>query len=101
MNKQDNTMISIKIKSLMRFAELLGKNEQILYFKENSSVADIIESLKDRYGDEFSRLLNHYNKENFRIKFCLNGRDTDFLNGMDTICQDGDELLLWIPLGGG
>lgn len=96
-------MISIKIKSLMKFAEVLGSHEQQMNFASGCTVGEVIQILKKKFGTQLVQLLEVDDQDTnyWRTIICLNGRNIEFLDGTDTICLDGDELFFWTPLGGG
>ncbi|RLI08069.1 molybdopterin synthase sulfur carrier subunit, partial [Candidatus Bathyarchaeota archaeon] len=35
------------------------------------------------------------------VKIMVNGSDIDVLSGLDTVLEDGDEIFLFPPVGGG
>ena len=95
-------MIRVKIYTILALKEILGQREFEISIPEGSTVKDLISWMVNTWGDKLSphvfypetdRLLPH-------IRLMVNGRDIGFLNGMETILQDGDEFLM-VPLVAG
>lgn len=75
--------------------EELGKREVTLPFRQGETVADML-----RRSGVYSLVV-----ENGRVKslykVLLNGRDIEFLEGLDTKVRDGDVIDVFPPAAGG
>ena len=90
----------------MRMAEVFGSHEFLISLPEGSSVSDIISFLEYKYGNAFSDFIREPDRKDvnglhWKVQYILNGRNVGFLNGRDTVCRDGDELFLLLPVSGG
>lgn len=99
-------MITIKIKAIMKLAELFGKHEFNLSIPEGSRVSDVVDQLTEEYGKGFTDIirdseLDAVNGLNWNVQYFLNGRNVIFLDGLSTEFQDGDVLFFLQPVGGG
>lgn len=92
----------IKILFLSLLEDITGLNEISLNLNENSTVRDIIKELITNFGVEFENtilvstgILSKY------ILLSLNGKDIRHYNNLDTILQDGDEIIFLPAIAGG
>ena len=71
--------------------------------KKGSTVKDVLITMVDTYGESLSAQLFNSKGDLFPyIRLMVNGRDIAFLgNKMETALQDGDEILILPPVGGG
>lgn len=71
--------------------------------KNRSTVNDVLISMVENYGEPLAAELYDSNGRLFPyIRLMVNGRDIPFLDhGMETELQDGDEILILPPVGGG
>ena len=70
---------------------------------KQSTLQELLVAIVDTWGDELrSRLFEPNSTRPFpHIRLMVNGQDIAFLNGMETVLQDGDEILILPPVGGG
>ncbi|MBW1851944.1 MAG: MoaD/ThiS family protein [Deltaproteobacteria bacterium] len=96
-------MISVKVQTILDIKRILGKREVELLVPEKSTVEDLLRNMVERWGDELSsRLFEPGTRRLFsHIQIMVNGRAIGFLNRMETVLQDGDEVLLLPPAAGG
>ena len=92
----------IKVLFLSLLEDITGINEISLPLNENSTVRDVIKELITFFGVEFKStifvstgILNKY------IFLSLNGKDIRHYNNLDTILQDGDEIIFLPAIAGG
>ncbi len=97
--------LDVKVLFFTRLREIVGKREETLTFTDKSPVTvnTILKVLSDRYGDPFKEYVYDAKKgkpRNF-LQFLINGTSTTTLYGVETRIQNGDELAILPPVGGG
>lgn len=87
----------------MALKKIIGQRELDVSIPQGSTVMDLLVWMKERWGDklwshlfesESDRLLPH-------IRLMINGRSIEFLKGLDTLLQEGDEFLILPIVAGG
>jgi molybdopterin synthase sulfur carrier subunit len=101
-------LITLKVRTILDFKRILGKREVQISVLEQSTLQKLLLKMVDSWGDE---LASHLFKPNSttplpHIRLMVNGQDIAFLNiaflnGTETVLQDGDEILILPPVGGG
>jgi sulfur-carrier protein len=96
-------MILVKVRTILTLKTIVGSGEIELSFPEGSTLGQLITTLVDRYGDDLASHLYEPNSKNLRpyIRLMVNGRDIAFLEGMETVLRNGDEVLILPPVSGG
>ena len=96
-------MITVKVRTILTIAKILGQGEVELSVPERSTLRELIATLVNRCGDDLaSSLLEPKTQSVFpHIRLMVNGRDITFLNKMETVLQNGDEVLILPPVSGG
>lgn len=89
-------MPSITVKYLMTFSQVTGKKKEKVEINKRATVNDLLVILYNRYGRKFKKLVEQ-DLENRSVLFVVNGETKD----VSTILNDGDELLISYPVGGG
>ncbi|MHC1754811.1 MAG: MoaD/ThiS family protein [Methanosarcina sp.] len=94
--------MKINVKFLASIREIVGAHEIPFELNAGDSVKDLLEVLESRFGTDFKEAAGKpFEDENPRIRFLVNGRDIDFLQGPGTELKEGDLVVLIPPVGGG
>ncbi len=96
-------MITVKVRTILTLKKILGKGEVELSVPERSTLRELLTTMVNRWGDELaSRLFEPKSTSVLPyIRLMVNGRDIAFLNRMETVLQNGDEVLILPPVSGG
>jgi molybdopterin synthase sulfur carrier subunit len=96
-------LIRIKVRTILEFTKIFGQGRFEVSLATGSTIGHFLEELTNTWGDELtsrlfepdgSKLLSH-------IGLMVNGRSIGMLQNMETVLQDGDEVLILPPVGGG
>lgn len=83
----------------------MGKREETLTLPDKTPVTvnTILKALSDKYGEAFTQYVYDAKSGKPRdfLQFLINGTSTATLNGTETQLQNGDELVILPPVGGG
>ena len=88
--------MKVKVKAFFTLREKLGWKEKTVELPEGSTVKDLIE-LFPIIKHEIKR----YKAKGYNMIIMVNGRHIEFLNGLDTMLRDGDEVAFFPPAAGG
>lgn len=89
----------MKVKVFANLREIV-KSQEIEVRIKHGKVGDVLELLLQRYGNAFhDAVFNPDGK--LRIKILLNGRDIDYINGLNSEITENDTLFLIPPVAGG
>lgn len=92
----------VLVKLFAGLREISGRCELIEDVPSGSSVGDIVHKLCGELGHGFRKqVLDERGEPLGYIKILLNGHDIAFLQGMATKLQEGDEIAMFPPVGGG
>ena len=96
-------MITVKVRTILTLKYIMGSGEIDLSFPEESTLAQLISNLVNRWGNDLAAYLYEPNTNTVRpyIRLMVNGRDIAFLQRMDTVLRNGDEVLILPPVSGG
>jgi len=92
--------MKLKIKLLRPFSEAVGKKELEIDFNQKT-LNDLLKFLVNKYP----KLEKEFFKENSELTeyICIfiNDKPLTALNGIDTILDNDDEILFFMPISGG
>jgi len=92
-------MGKVKLRLLATLATAIGRKE---VETEASSLKEALDVLTAEYGDKFkAKVFDTTGNPKRQIKIYVNGRDIRFLNQLDTLLNDGDEVLILPAVTGG
>jgi len=96
-------LIQVNVRTILTIKKILGQGELELPVPKGSTLNDLLSSMADKWGKEFSSLLFDSDGRIFsHIRLMVNGRDVAFLdNKIDTVLQERDEILILPPVAGG
>jgi molybdopterin synthase sulfur carrier subunit len=90
----------VKIKFLARFKDITGEKE--LKIDYNGEISGLIEKLTEKYDDGFKDALFNENGElREYMKILINGEDLRSINGLKTIINEDDEIVIFQTIAGG
>lgn len=94
--------MKIKVQTILALKEVLGNKEVEIVLPDGNTVGDLLARMIEIWGDQLSP---HLFKPGSRellpyVRLMVNGRTIQFLDGMETVLKDGDDVLL-LPLAAG
>ena len=94
--------ITVKVRSIALLRSLLGQGELDVNLSRGADVAGLLSILIERSEGLAPYLAEPVEKSAHEpLRVMVNGRDIAALGGRQTVLQDGDEVLLMIPIAGG
>ncbi|MBY8986578.1 MAG: MoaD/ThiS family protein [Candidatus Lokiarchaeota archaeon] len=97
-------MISLKFRFEPPFNEITKDTNQILKFEKELTVQELLELLKERFGEKFYELLWDKNKKGEFSSFLsiiINGRSFRDKHFLEKALKDGDDIaFLYLYFGG-
>jgi molybdopterin synthase sulfur carrier subunit len=96
-------VIKIKVYTIMELKRICGQREFELSVPEGSTVKDLLSLMINKWGDPLSNQLYKPGTDSIlpHIRLMVNGRSIEFLKGMETVLQDGDEFQMLPLVAGG
>ena len=68
---------------------------------EGSNISEVVENLESNYAGFKERLIDENGEMRYFVNLYLNGEDVRFLEGLDTLTKDGDEISIVPAVAGG
>ena len=68
---------------------------------EGSNKSGVVENLESNYAGFKERLIDENGEMRYFVNLYLNGEDVRFLEGLDTLTKDGDEISIVPAVAGG
>ena len=96
-------MIKVKIYTILTLKKILGQREFDVSLPEGSTVKNLMSWMIEKWGDHLAPHLFYPGSDRLlpQIRLLVNGRDIQFLNGVETVLHDGDEFSMLSILTGG
>ena len=96
-------MICVKIRTSLDFKKIFGQGRFEVSTREGIRLRDFLEQLIHAWGDDLASHLFKPDRKTVlpHIMLMVNGQNINFLNKLDTVLQDGDEVLILPPVAGG
>jgi molybdopterin synthase sulfur carrier subunit len=96
-------MITVKVRTIMSLKKILGQGEVEVSVPGGSTLEVLLVTMVDTWGDELESNLFKPNTTTplSHIRLMVNGQDIAFLNRLETVLKEGDEILILPPVGGG
>ena len=95
--------MNVKLKTILNFKKIIGKGDVDIPFEDGTSLKQALDILVDTYGEELrSNLFDPDDGSPLQhVRLMVNGRDIAFLDGLQTVLRDGDEILIFPAVAGG
>ncbi|MFY1111802.1 MAG: MoaD/ThiS family protein [Methanosarcinaceae archaeon] len=94
--------MKVRVKFLATIRQITGEPEIELEIHPGDSVEAALQALQARYGKTFKEATTGTTAGGIpKVRFLVNGRNTDFLEGPETKLKDGDVMVLIPPVAGG
>ena len=94
--------ITVKVRSIALLRSLLGQGELDVNLSRGADVAGLMSILIERSEGLAPYLAEPVEKSAHEpLRVMVNGRDIAALGGRHTVLQEGDEVLVMIPIAGG
>jgi molybdopterin synthase sulfur carrier subunit len=95
--------MNVNIRTTMGLKKAIGQARIQMTVAEGETVAGLLDLLTTKWGDELASQLFEPGGRVPRssVMLMVNGRSVQFLNQLDTVLKDGDELTILPPVGGG
>jgi len=94
--------VEVEIKYYAMLRDKAGRKTEVVTLPPKSSVRDLVDTLIERYGDEFANYIYDGEKRvRDYLSFMLNGINVNSLEGFGTVLEDGDTFSMLPPIGGG
>jgi MoaD family protein len=88
--------VSVKIPTQLRSATEGEATASV----DGTTVGEVLDSLYERYGELRSRIAEDGGLRRF-VNVYVDGEDIRFLDGLDTVVKDGDEVTILPAVAGG
>lgn len=94
--------MKVKVKFFTSLREITGKKEEEIQLPRTIRVKELLVSLSEKYGKEFTDYLyDERGKVQTYIQILVNGRGINVLQGFETELKEGDTIAIFPPVGGG
>ena len=96
-------MIKVKVHTILTLQEVIGQRETELDLPQGTSLKGLLSHMVGAWGERLSERLFKEGTEKLmpRVRVLVNGRDMEFVQGLETVLQDGDVVHLFPPVSGG
>ena len=96
--------MDIQLRSVLDVAQVLGAKEQTVSIADGATVGGLVALLLEKHGEPLRALVMQGGgvpELAPHVKLYVNGRGVDFLEGMDTLLKDGDDVVIMPQISGG
>ncbi|MDI7277969.1 MAG: MoaD/ThiS family protein [Anaerolineae bacterium] len=95
--------MKVTLHTILELKQIVGQRRTEIDLPPGATVEDFLACLRERWGDRLSAHL--FDPESGAVlphmRIMVNGRTIQFLKGMETPLQEGDEVLILPPVSGG
>ena len=102
-NRNADWMITVIVKTILGLKQIIGHGQTEVLVPDGCTLKKLISSLVKIHGQDLAESLFKPGGSRMQphIRLLVNGRDIGFLQGLQTILKDGDEVHLLPPVAGG
>ena len=91
----------MKVKVYATLRPIIGGADVPTGTQPGQPVRDLVADMVTRWPDLRPEILDKDGNLQRRIQIFVNGRNIIYLHGLDTVMQDGDNIAIFPPVGGG
>ena len=91
----------MRIRVYATLRDLIGTNEIEINVDGGTTVRQLLQELAERYPTLGKKLWNADGSLTGFVRVLINGRLLEYLDGLDTVVKEDDEVSLFPPVGGG
>jgi len=95
--------VKINVRSIALIKTLLGEGEMEVSLADGATIDDALARLAEIGGEKLAPYLAVPKEESAHapLRVMVNGRDIAALAGRKTVLEEGDDVLIFIPIAGG
>lgn len=94
--------LKVTIRFFTTLREIVGKKEEQLEFSKPANVNTVLKELSRKYGKDFDDyMFDELGDLQGHLQILVNGQSVSTMKGMSTKLNDGDQLAILPPVGGG
>ena len=94
--------LKVTVKFFTTLREITGKKEEQVEFSKAATVASLLKQLSKKYGKEFSDYVyDELGDVRGHLQILINGRSITTMQGFKTKLNNGDQIAILPPVGGG
>ncbi|MEB3861434.1 MAG: MoaD family protein [Desulfurococcales archaeon] len=94
-------MARVKVKTLGILYRITGSIEHELEVRDGATVGEVVEELASKYKGLKEEIFEEDGRFSSDYRILLNGREVAYLEGEKTRVNNGDEIVIIPPVGGG
>ncbi len=96
-------MISVRVRSVGLVKQLLGQGEMDVAVSEGTTVTGLLRVLAEEKSEKMAPFAIEPTGPSGHapLRVMINGRDIQVLEGRFTVLQEGDDVLIFVPIAGG
>ena len=95
--------MKVTLHTILGIKDVIGQRLTEIEISTGSTVDDFLRYIKERWGDELATRLFHPDSVDVLpyVRIMVNGQTIEFLEGLETFLNEGDEILILPPVSGG
>ncbi len=101
LSSPETAAVRVQVKFLATIRGITVEPSTELLCNPRDTARTLMRELVKKYGQKFEQVTLEGTNLKPEIKIIINGRDIDYLNGLDTQLKDGDVIVIIPPIAGG
>src|SRR4030042_2064725 len=95
--------MKITLHTIMGLKDVIGQRLTEIDLPQRSTIADFLTYMRERWGDKLSTNLFDPASGDVLpyVRIMVNGQTINYLKGMETLLEEGDEVVILPPVSGG